>query len=43
MIISPGAGALAMSGVIAGYAIVFGVLLIGFRVRSNPAGKPATA
>ena len=36
MVANPGAGVLAMLAVIAGYAIVFGVLLIvlGFRLRS---------
>jgi hypothetical protein len=36
MFISPGAGALAMLWIIAGYAVTFGALLIvlGFRVRS---------
>lgn len=36
MVMNPGAGALAMLAVIAGYAIVFGVLLIvlGFRLKS---------
>ena len=45
MIISPGAGALAVLWLIAAYAIVFGVLLIvlGFRLRSFSNGQPATA
>jgi uncharacterized membrane protein HdeD (DUF308 family) len=45
MIISPGAGALAVLSLIAAYAIVFGVLLIvlGFRLRSFSNGQPATA
>jgi uncharacterized membrane protein HdeD (DUF308 family) len=45
MIISPGAGALAVLSLIAAYAIVFGVLLIvlGFRLRSFANGQPATA
>jgi uncharacterized membrane protein HdeD (DUF308 family) len=45
MVVSPGAGALAMLAFIAAYAIAFGVLLIvlGFRLKSYAARKPATA
>lgn len=45
MIARPGAGALAMLWTIAGYAIVFGALLIvfGFRLRSYTTGLPAAA
>jgi uncharacterized membrane protein HdeD (DUF308 family) len=45
MVIYPGAGALAMLSLIAGYALVFGVLLIvlGFRLRSRGTHKPAAA
>ena len=45
MVIYPGAGALAMLSLIAGYALVFGVLLIvlGFRLKAHGAHKPAAA
>jgi len=45
MVVYPGAGALAMLSLIAGYALVFGVLLIvlGFRLRSHGAHRPAAA
>ena len=45
MIVSPGAGALAVVWLIAGYAIAFGVLLIvlGFRLRSYGTRQLATA
>jgi len=45
MVIYPGAGALAMLALIAGYALVFGVLLIvlGFRLKAHGAHKPAAA
>lgn len=45
MLLSPGAGALAMLWVIAAYAIVFGVLLIvlGFRLKSHASLRRATA
>jgi uncharacterized membrane protein HdeD (DUF308 family) len=45
MIVSPGTGALAMAGVIAGYSILFGVTLIalGFRLRSLGGGHAAMA
>ena len=44
MFVSPGAGALAMLGLIASYAIAFGVLLIvlGFRLRSYSTRHLAT-
>ena len=45
MVLSPGAGALAVLWVIASYSIVFGALLIflGFRLKGHAAPKPATA
>ena len=45
MVLSPGAGALAVLWVIAAYSIVFGALLIflGFRLKEHAAPKPATA
>ena len=47
VLISPGAGALGLIWVIAGYSIVFGILFIALALRlrkhSHPAGSPATA
>jgi uncharacterized membrane protein HdeD (DUF308 family) len=45
MFISPGAGALAVLSLIAAFALLFGVLqiVLGFRLRSYAARKPATA
>jgi uncharacterized membrane protein HdeD (DUF308 family) len=45
MFVSPGAGALAVLSLIAAFALLFGALqiVLGFRLRSYAARKPATA
>jgi uncharacterized membrane protein HdeD (DUF308 family) len=49
VLIAPGAGALGLIWVVAGYSIVFGILFVALALRlrshshSNPAGSHATA